>query len=214
MRTNALIGAAIAAFFIFRSANAQATQAVNDTDEELPNLANEGNAYPYTNPDVLYEGKNLMTKHFSLDEFTVSKTAEQRGIDNSLPQELIPQAEATLSMLEDIRSYLSDLAGKDIPIYIQSGYRSPEVNAAVGGARNSDHLKAKAIDFRAPDFGTPFEIAKALEQQVNFLGIGQLINEYPDGNGWVHVSTKSPENDLNKVITVSKAGISVGINAA
>lgn len=214
MRTNALIGAALAAFFIFRSANAQAGQALDDTEEELPSLADEGNAYPYTYPDVLYEGKNLMTKHFSLDEFTVSKTAEQRGIDNSLPQELIPQAEATLSMLEDIRTYLSELAGKDIPIFIQSGYRSPEVNAAVGGAKNSDHLKAKAIDFRAPAFGTPIEIAKALEPQINFLGIGQLINEYPDGNGWVHVSTKSPDNDANKVITISKAGTSVGINTA
>lgn len=213
MRTEALIGAAIAAFFIFRSANAQAA-AVDDTDEQLPDLVFEGNAFPYTSPDVLYEGQNLMTKHFSLDEFTVSKTAEQRGIDNSLPQELIPQAEATLLMLEDIRAYLSELAGKDIPIFISSGYRSPAVNAAVGGSKNSDHLKAKAIDFRAPDFGTPFEIAKALESQVNLLGIGQLINEYPDGNGWVHVSTKSPQNDMNKIITVSKAGISVGINAA
>lgn len=213
MRTNALIGAAIAAFFIFRSANAQAA-AVDDTDEELPSLADEGNAYPYTYPDVLYEGQNLMTKHFSLDKFTVSKTAEQRGINNSLPPELIPQAEATLLMLEDIRSYLSQLAGKDIPIFIQSGYRSPEVNAAVGGAKNSDHVKAKAIDFRAPAFGTPIEIAQALESKINELGIGQLINEYPDGNGWVHVSTKAPENDINKIITISKAGISVGINAA
>lgn len=213
MRTEALIGAALAAFFIFRSSNAQAA-AVDDTDEKLPDLVFEGNAFPYTNPDVLYEGQNLMTKHFSLDEFTVSRTAEQRGIDNSLPQELIPQAEATLLMLEDIRAYLSELAGKDIPIFISSGYRSPAVNAAVGGSKNSDHLKAKAVDFTAPDFGTPFEIAKALESQVNYLGIGQLINEYPDGNGWVHVSTKSPANDLNKVITVSKAGISVGINAA
>jgi hypothetical protein len=214
MRTSALIGAAIAAFFIFRSANAQAAQAVDDTDEQLPGLADEGNAFPYTYPDVLYQGQNRMTKNFSLDEFTVSKTAEQRGIDNSLPPELIPQAEATLDMLENIRSYLSELAGKDIPIFIQSGYRSPELNAAVGGAKNSDHVKAKAIDFRAPAFGSPIEIAKALEPQINFLGVAQLINEYPDGNGWVHVSTKAPENDINKVITISKAGISVGINAA
>jgi len=214
MRTSALIGAAIAAFFIFRSANAQAAQAVDDTDEQLPGLADEGNAYPYTYPEVLYQGQNLMTKNFSLDEFTVSKTAEKLGIDNSVPPELLPQAEATLLMLEDIRSYLSELAGKDIPIFIQSGYRSPELNAAVGGAKNSDHLKARAIDFRAPAFGTAFEIAKALEPQINYLGIGQLINEYPDGNGWVHVSTKAPENDVNKVITISKAGISVGINAA
>ena len=64
MRTEALIGAAIAAFFIFRSANAQEA-AVDDTDEQLPDLVFEGNAFPYTSPDVLYEGQNLMTKHFS-----------------------------------------------------------------------------------------------------------------------------------------------------
>ena len=213
MRTNALIGAALAAFFIFRSVNAQAAQAEHDTDEKLPALSDEGNAFPYTDPNYSYE-ENLMTKHFTLDEFTVSKTAEQRGIDNSLPPELLPQANATLSMLEDVRSYLSKLAGKDIPIYIQSGYRSPELNVAVGGAKNSDHTQARAIDFRAPDFGTPIEIARALEPQINFLAIAQLINEYPDGNGWVHISTKPPANEINKVITISKAGISVGINTA
>ena len=74
MRTNALIGAAIAAFFIFRLANAQAA-AVDDSDEQLPNLVEEGNAFPYTYPDVLYDGQTRMTKNFSLDEFTVSITS-------------------------------------------------------------------------------------------------------------------------------------------
>lgn len=149
-----------------------------------------------------------MTEHFTLAEFTRSDTAARRGIDNALPAELVQHALATLEMMERIRAYLSRLAGSEVPIIITSGYRSPQVNMLVGSSSTSDHPKACAVDWRAPSFGTPFEVCQALAPQVGVLGIGQLIHEFGD---WIHTSTRMPAKALNRIITISHAGTQVGI---
>ena len=76
--------------------------------------------------------------------------------------------------------------------------------------KNSDHLKAKAIDFRSPAFGTVFEIAKALEPQINYLGIGQLINEGRFTDAKIHIGTAreffpQEEKELEKLAEKIKA---------
>ena len=115
-------------------------------------------------------------------------------------------------MLERIRSHLSDLKGSTVPIIVQSGYRSEALNRAVGGSPRSDHMQALAADIRAPGFGRAVDVARALEPVADELGIGQLINEFPDtGNGWVHVSLQSPDREINAVITVTRAGTVPGI---
>lgn len=149
-----------------------------------------------------------LTIHFSEDEFTASETAARRGIENSLPGGLRPTAVLTCEMMERIRSELSRLAGRDIPISVTSGYRSPKLNRAIGSSDTSDHPRAMAVDFKAPSFGTPYEIASALAPKVSELGIGQLIHEF---GSWVHVSTRRPAKDVNRIITVSARGTQVGI---
>jgi uncharacterized protein YcbK (DUF882 family) len=151
--------------------------------------------------------------HFTLDEFCASSTALRRKIDNRLPQDLEPQAWSTLAMLELIRAHLSDTAEKDIAVSILSGYRCLALNKAVGGASTSDHLKACAADIRAPTFGSPLDVARALAGHVDELGIGQLINEFPGSSGWVHVSTRKPAKALNRVITITAQGAVVGVQA-
>lgn len=151
--------------------------------------------------------------HFTLNEFCASSTALRRKIDNRLPQDLEPQAWSTLAMLELIRAHLSDTAGKDIAVSILSGYRCLALNKAVGGASTSDHLKACAADIRAPTFGSPLDVARALAGHVDELGIGQLINEFPGPSGWVHVSTRKPAKALNRVITITAQGAVVGVQA-
>jgi hypothetical protein len=157
-----------------------------------------------------------MTPHFTLSEFTASAKAAERGLDNSLPDALLPAAEATLEMMERIRAILSEKAGHDIPINVSSGYRSPAVNMAVGSSSTSDHPKACAVDWTAPSFGTPAAICKALAPFVSVLGIGQLILEFADrpNGGWVHTSTRLPSKALNRVITINSRGTSVGIKVA
>ncbi len=153
-------------------------------------------------------------EHFDLAEFSASEVALRRRIDNTLPEDLEPNAWATLSMLEAIRAHLTKVAGKDVPVYISSGYRSPQLNEAVGGVPSSDHVKAMAADIRAPVFGSPYQVAQELSGHVDDLGIGQLINEFPGPGGWVHVSTRHPDKLVNRIITITSKGAIVGVRQA
>lgn len=149
--------------------------------------------------------------NFSIAEFVASDTAARLKLDNELPEDLEPHAWVTLAMLQGIRDFLSKRAGHDVPVQIVSGYRCPALNNAVGGVPSSDHVKGMAADIRAPSFGTPYQIACTLAPAVSVLGIGQLIMEFPGPHAWVHVSTRLPEKALNRIITISGAGASVGV---
>lgn len=149
-----------------------------------------------------------LTRYFDVEEFTASDTAARRGIDNQLPDDLRGAAMSTALMLEGIRDHLSTLAGRQIPIMISSGYRSPALNLAIGSSSTSDHPKACAADIKAPDFGSAFAIASALSSVVDDLHIGQLIYEF---GAWVHVSTKMVGNPINRIITIDRLGTQVGI---
>ncbi|MDB5731042.1 MAG: peptidase [Variovorax sp.] len=140
-----------------------------------------------------------LSPHFSLDEFTATA---HRGIDNSLPDSLLPQAKLTADLMEKIRAHLG------VPIIVTSGYRCIALNRAIGSADTSDHPKAMAVDFKAPSFGTPFAVATELAEHADALGIGQLIHEF---GRWVHVSTRMPIQTRNRVITISAAGTVGGI---
>lgn len=151
-----------------------------------------------------------LSEHFTTAEFTASETAVRHGLDNSLPATMLATAASTCEMLERIRAKLSELAGREVPIQVTSGYRCARVNALVGSSSSSDHIRAMAIDFKAPAFGSPYEIAQALAPLVDELEIGQLIHEFGQ---WVHVSTREPERDVNRIITISHAGTQPGVLA-
>ena len=146
-----------------------------------------------------------LTKHFDLAELTRSSVAQARGLSNEPPPELLPRLILTAEMLERIRSTL------DAPVIVTSGYRSPQVNIAVGGATSSDHTQGHAADIVAPMFGTPYDIARRLAPLVSTLGIGQIILEGIKGKRWVHVSTHTPEKAINRIITITDTGVLVGI---
>lgn len=144
-----------------------------------------------------------LSQHFTMAEFTASDTAARKGIDNSLPAALLSNALEAAEMMEKIRSVLG---GK--PIIITSGYRSAVLNAAIGSSNASDHPKACAVDFKCPEFGAPYEVAKHLSTKIDSLGIGQLIAEF---GSWVHVSTQQPSKVINRIITISARGTEAGI---
>jgi zinc D-Ala-D-Ala carboxypeptidase len=149
-----------------------------------------------------------LSEHFTLAEFIDSDTAARHAIDNSLPATLLPMAARTCEMLERIRAHLMQLAGKPIPLIVTSGYRCQALNAAIGSSPASDHVLAMAADFKAPLFGSAFQVAKALAPHVEGLEIGQLIHEF---GAWVHVSTRRPTKQLNRIITIGRSGVDVGI---
>jgi zinc D-Ala-D-Ala carboxypeptidase len=122
-----------------------------------------------------------LTTHFTLEEFTDSQTAARQGIKNvpSADSQERKNIQRTAETMEKVRTLLG---GK--PILVSSGYRSPKVNAAVGGAKTSAHVHGLAVDFSCPGFGTPLQICRKLEPHMKDLGIDQLIHEYTT---WVHL---------------------------
>ena len=155
-----------------------------------------------------------LSPNFSLAEFCRSETAVRRNIPNHLPAELLGAARAHCAMLERIRAHLSKLAGKPVPMRLSSGYRCIALNRALGSDDSSHHVLAEASDWEAPSFGSPTEVCRALQPLVDILGIGQLINEYPDRDGWVHTSSRRPGKLINRVITITGRGTTVGIMSA
>ena len=83
------------------------------------------------------------------------------------------------SALAEVRTLLGDK-----PVLVSSGYRNPQVNAAVGGSKSSAHMSGLAVDFICPGFGSPRAICKALEPHMRELGVDQLIHEF---DTWVHL---------------------------
>lgn len=145
-----------------------------------------------------------LTKNFTLAEFTVSGVAARRGLDNSVPPLHMENVKDLAHVMQQIRDFLS------VPVVINSGYRSPEVNRLVGGSPTSHHRYAAAADWIAPGFGSPLECAKAIAPHMEQWGITQLIHEF---GGWVHLGIL-PVKPVNKIITIDRHGTRTGLHPA
>jgi hypothetical protein len=125
-----------------------------------------------------------LTTHFTLEEFTLSQIAARQGIDNTPSVEILSELIKTAVALEDVRNSLG------APILISSGYRSLSLNRALGSKDSSHHRTGQAVDFTCPRFGSPTNVFfHLLESPIEF---DQLILEYPDRGGWVHISFAPP----------------------
>lgn len=112
-----------------------------------------------------------LSEHFTLSEFEHSTTATKLGIDNRIPESLIPNLRRLCrQVLEPLRAH----AGQ--PVTISSGYRSPALNRAVGGTQRSYHLQGRAADI-------PFH-RDWYAYIRDHLPHTELINE----GTWIHVS--------------------------
>tara|TARA_R110000868_G_scaffold154180_3_gene380234 strand:- start:522 stop:989 length:468 start_codon:yes stop_codon:yes gene_type:complete len=126
----------------------------------------------------------MITNNFSLHEMIKSETASRRDMDNTPHSD---EVIANLTVLcEQVLQPLRDAYG--VGIKVNSGYRSPDVNAAVGGSRTSDHCKGQAADIEIP--GVPNRDL-ALYIRDNFEFTQLILEGYIEGvpdSGWVHVS--------------------------
>lgn len=148
-----------------------------------------------------------LSPHFTLAELTRSDTANAMGVDNSAP----PSVEANLVKLADALEKVRAICG-DNPIFVSSGYRSPPVNSAVGGASNSAHLFGLAADFTIPGFGPVLAVCRALEPHLVEVGIDQLIDESGGGARWVHLGLAIPPNTTprHQALTINASGTTTG----
>ena len=151
-----------------------------------------------------------LSAHFTRAELERSQTAARLRIDNRIPPELMPNARLLVAMLERIRAYLGGH-----PVHVTSGYRCPELNQAIGGARDSHHTLALAADIVVPGAGSPHAIARRLAPVVDALRISQLIAEYAgaEGGGWVHVGCMNVL-PMNRILTVDARGTHIGIHSS
>lgn len=121
-------------------------------------------------------------KYFTIEELTRSTTATARGLDNTPT----PEIKANLERLVDkVLDPLREKYGK--PITVNSGYRCPELNKAVGGSKTSDHMNGFSVDITASCKKENAILFQIIKDNFDF---DQLIwekgnSEYPD---WVHVS--------------------------
>ena len=138
-----------------------------------------------------------LSKNFTLQEFTKSQTAIRQGLDNTPGEEHLYNAkELFVKVVQPVR----DNFGVTV---INSGYRGPSLNEAVGGSSKSQHCKGQAVDIECP--GTPnYDVANWIKENLDF---DQLILEFytpgiPD-SGWVHVSYNH-EGNRQSVLTAMK----------
>ena len=130
------------------------------------------------------ENNMQLTDHFHLSEFVRSETATRLGIDNSIndPEIISNIRNLCEHVLEPLRAY----AG--CPIIINSGYRCPRLNEAVGGSRWSQHMKGEACDIRIADSATGDRWYSWMKENLPY---DQLIKEraHKSSNSfWIHIS--------------------------
>jgi hypothetical protein len=152
-----------------------------------------------------------LSTNFSLSEMTKSETALRNNLDNTPGDAEI----ANLKMLaEKVLQPVRDHYGKGVKV--NSGFRHPNVNAAVGGSKTSDHCLGQAADIEIP--GVPnHELAEWIKGNLEYT---QLILEFytrgiPD-SGWVHVSyvpSNLKKQDLTAVKENGKTVYLPGLHA-
>lgn len=141
-----------------------------------------------------------LSPNFSLAEMVKSETALRHGLDNTPGETEIANLKVLCEkVLQPVRNHY----GKGVKV--NSGFRHPDVNAAVGGSKTSDHCRGQAADIEIP--GVPnAELAQWIMDNLDYT---QLILEFytpgiPD-SGWVHVSY-DPANLKNQELTAVKQG--------
>lgn len=119
-----------------------------------------------------------LSPNFTLEEFTFSQTAVRYGVDNDPPAEIVARLVNVAHQMERVRSVCGNR-----PIRISSGFRCDELNALVGGSRNSAHREGWAVDFTVNGL-TPKQVCEILAKSD--IAFDQLIQE----GAWVHISFK------------------------
>lgn len=144
--------------------------------------------------------KVMFGKNFTLNELTVTKT----GLAN-VPGE--KEIAALRALVENVLQPIRDHFGK--PVTINSAFRSPEVNAASGGAPDSQHLLGRAADIEIPGVRNE-DIWHFIVDPKNKIPFDQCIAEHLDATdgaaGWVHVSYSDTQQRRSAISGVKIGG--------
>jgi len=153
-----------------------------------------------------------ITQHLNLAELTRSESAKRKGIINiPTPEHLENIKNLAINIFEPIRRYFGQ------PIHISSGYRSKELNKAIGGAyrlvdgkyvATSQHCIGEAIDIDMDGSANEITNKQVFEYIKQHLNFDQLIWEFGtnDNPDWIHVSYRTKGKQRKEVLRAVKQG--------
>ena len=136
-----------------------------------------------------------LSPHFTLDELLASNTATANHIAEQFapPQNIIDNL---TKLCDNVLEGVRDITGG--AINVSSGYRSPALNAKVGGEPTSQHLKGEAADITCPTLSVDELYAEIKQGLVHF---DELIIEHDSaGHRWVHISYNTSPNAIQRGI--------------
>jgi len=138
-----------------------------------------------------------LSEHLDLSEVTKSDMAKRKGISNEpTPEHLENFKKLAENIFEPIRKHFNQ------PIFISSGYRSKELNTAIGGSLTSQHCSGEAIDIDMDGRSNTVTNKAVFDYIKSNLNFDQLIWEFgTDSNpDWVHVSYESTGRQRKQVL--------------
>lgn len=141
----------------------------------------------------------MISKHISIKESVRSITAERLGLHNFPDNDTLINMQLIANrVFEPLREWVGG------PIKINSFYRSPDLNKAIGGSKKSQHCKGQAIDID-DTYGNATN-AEMFNYIKDTLSFDQLIWEFGDDDNpsWVHVSYVSEKENRQRVLRASK----------
>jgi zinc D-Ala-D-Ala carboxypeptidase len=142
-----------------------------------------------------------LSKNLALAEVIRSETAKRKGISNMpTPEHIENFKKLAEKIFQPIREHFG------VPILISSGYRSKELNTAIGGSLTSQHCQGEAIDIDMD--GTSITNKQIFDFIKDNLDFDQMIWEFgtetnPD---WVHVSYESTGKQRKQILKAVKQG--------
>jgi hypothetical protein len=140
-----------------------------------------------------------LSEHLDLSEVTRSNEAKRKGISNMpTPEHIENFKKLAENIFEPIRKHFG------VPIMISSGYRSKELNKAIGGATTSQHLLGQAIDIDMDGTSKGVTNKMVFDYIKANLNFDQLINEF--NYAWVHVSYNPTGKQRKQILDAIKVG--------
>lgn len=142
-----------------------------------------------------------LSKNLSLKEVTKSNEATRLGIDNNPTLEhVICLTQIALRVFQPLREHFGE------PIFVSSGYRSPDLNEAIGGSTTSQHSKGQALDLDADIYDGKVDNADIFYYIKENLEFDQLIWEFgtTKNPNWVHVSYTETGKNRKQILVAEK----------
>ena len=130
--------------------------------------------------------KGKITENFTWEEAQHTSTGLNNVITDTEIMENVKQV--ARSIMQPLRNHMKK------PITVSSWFRSPQVNAEVGGSANSKHMRGEAVDFQCDDLLEAFDFIR-----TNLL-FDQLIWEVKGNKRWIHVSYRRLGKNRNQVL--------------